>query len=268
MRLGYVVDNLPYEDLFLRPEAVIGNTEVKSGWLKLSGGKKLAVKVITKRWESAIEAAYAEIVDINGKRSEIEYAQLKELLEAEGYKITERKSTDSDTDKEAERIISEMKQAADLGAEKGLLLKGTVFAKGSGEWVKGKVTYDIEHNSAGKILIRQELSPSDVEKAVLGEGVIVMRGSEVMHSAITYREKKNKTGIIKFGRWENGRLVLSYTKVGKALTESNGYTVLEAQEGRLVIREDTEIEINGESGEILRGKRLDKTTTLIGNAAN
>ncbi|MDR2426095.1 MAG: hypothetical protein LBD46_02780, partial [Endomicrobium sp.] len=262
---GYAIDNLPYEDLFFRVEAIIRNTEIKSGWLKLKDGRKLAVKAITKRWESAIEAAYAEIVDIDGKRSEIEYAQLKELLEAEGYKIAQEKSTDGKLDKELERIIGEMNQNADIVPEKGLILKGTVFAKGDGDWVKGTATYDIENNSEGKILIREELSPGDIEKAGLGEGVIVMRGSEVMHSAISYREKKNKTGILKFGRWENGRLSLSYIKITNNMAkESNGYYVLEAAEGILVIQEGAAIEINGTTGEILIGKRPE-TTAIINN---
>ena len=256
---GHAIDNLPYEHLFFRTENVIGNTEIKSGWLKLQNGDMLSVKAMTKRGERKIEAAYAEIVTSNGARRDIEYAELKELLEKEGYSISEKMSKgyklNSELNAQAAGIIEEMnKEAQTDDNDKPMIFKGRVFAKGENK--RAQATYDIE-KSKGKILVREEFTPDDAVRED-SEGVIAMRGSEVMHSAIALNEKK-KAGIIMSGKWENGMLALSYVKTGKKIKLSNGYEVIAAQEEKVIIKEVQEIEIDGETGEIVIGKREQKT---------
>lgn len=256
---GYAIENIPYEDLFFRTEAIVGDKAIRSGWLQLKDGRMLSVKVVAGIDTNTIYAAYVEIVNFDGMRNEITYAQLKEFLESEGYKIAERKSTDDRIDKELQSIIDTMKYPVDLTIETGLSFKGRVFAKGTGNRIQAKATYDIENNSQGKILILEEFSPNELEKASAGEGVIVRRGNEVMHSAIGYREKGNKTGIIKFGRWENGELTLTYDRIlGDTSSYSNGYEVWEVSERVFTIKEGTDLEIDGSTGKIFVGKRDEK----------
>jgi len=254
LRQASIIDELNKQNaqiLKLETKAIVGQLEYQTGYLQLSTGDYLFVKVLKNSVNGMIRYAETELVSQNGQRVLLNSNLLLEKISTEGYKIYKNPRKKSKTEKET--FGKELK-----GTEKrisNVSMPGRLMG-GIRNSVVGKVTFDskkvVEDQS---ILFKEYLSPDDMQGTLNAKGIILTSGMELSHQGLIVKEKGISASIISDVNIveRNGKTVaeLKYMEYTGKIQNINGLEVEEIVEKVIVVNEGDEIAIDGETGRVI-----------------
>ncbi|MBQ3835119.1 MAG: hypothetical protein II816_06360 [Elusimicrobia bacterium] len=248
-----IVDELDKQNgqiFSLETKTVVGQLQYQEGYLQLSTGEYIFVKVLKNTINAMIRYASAESITTDGHREILTSKILAEKMLQDGYKFYVEPRAKAITEKETfkKELINREKATSNVSKE-GRLLGGKTRT------VVGKVVFDASEADSESILFKEFLSPEDMTGTLQAKGVVLTSGMELSHQGLIVKEKGIPatiiTGVIFVER--NGKTVaeIRYTeKTGKE-QNINGVEVTNVVEKTIIINEGNEISIDGQTGRVI-----------------
>lgn len=249
--------NKQNEQIFnLQTKAKVGQLEYQEGYLQLSSGEYIFVKVLKNPINGMIRYAKAEIILSDGQRDALTAKALADEIREDGYRIK------SDVRKKSERERKTF--LTELNADSDGIMKETtevsVFGKlmgGQRASVVGRVVFDSGKVKKGEsILFKEYLEPNDMDGTINANGIVLTSGAELSHQGLIVKEKGILATIIKdikFVKDKNGKTSAKIRYVTyKKGTNLEGFSVQEiAEEKEVVIEEGAGVKIDGQTGSLI-----------------
>ncbi len=244
---------LDYSKINFRTEGYIGGMIAKSGVIKLYEGW-LSVKAVVDAERERMQCAFVEYVDVYGNRTELNYDELLQILQENGYEV----------ERQAERSGSEKKKTINTLHEQPPFMKETPTAKaiglsvGTGGSVIGKVEYDENNLKHDSIWIAQQIMKESVEKMDIPAGFCITSGGIYSHASIVAREK-NKPAVLLQSKWSDNEIELRYYTYKGDVVNEGGFFIRETVEHTVRIKAGDVVLINPETGEMLLFNEINKS---------
>lgn len=253
LKQASVIDELNKQNgqiLKLETKAKVGQLEYQTGYLQLSTGEYLFVKVLKNSVNDMIRYASVELVKQDGQRVFLNGKSLVDKIIAEGYQVYDQPRQKTKIEKEnirKELIGKEIKSA-------NVSKSGNLLGKNNGS-VTGKVVFSSDKVDADSILLKEYLSPEDMEGTLKAKGIVLASAMELSHQGLIVKEKGIVatiiTGIVFVER--EGKLVaeIKYTEYSGNNKNINGIEVEEVVEKTITVSEGDEIAIDGDTGRVI-----------------
>ncbi|MCR4662422.1 MAG: hypothetical protein K5622_00860 [Endomicrobiaceae bacterium] len=255
LRQASIIDELDKQNnqiLKLETKATVGQLEYQTGYLQLSTGDYLFVKVLKNSVNGMIRYAETELISQNGQRVLLNSNLLLEKISKEGYKIYKNPRMKTETEKETFRRELNNKEENFSNISKA----GKVLGESQKPSVLGKVVFDSQSVVEGQsILFKEYLNPEDMEGTLKAKGIVLSSAMELSHQGIIVKEKGILATIITGVRFTtiNGMKVaeIKYMEYSGKKENINGIEVEEVVEKTIVVNEGDEIAIDGDTGRVI-----------------
>ena len=253
LKQASVIDELNKQNgqiLKLETKAKVGQLEYRTGYLQLSTGEYLFVKVLKNSVNDMIRYASAELVKQDEQRVSLNGKSLVDKIIAEGYQVYDQPRQKTKIEKENIRKELSGKETNSANVSKS----GNLLGKNSGS-VIGKVVFSSDKVDADSILLKEYLSPEDMEATLKAKGIVLASAMELSHQGLIVKEKGISATIITgidFAERE-GKLFaeIKYTEYSGNNKNINGIEVEEVVEKTITVSEGDEIAIDGDTGRVI-----------------
>ena len=253
LKQASVIDELNKQNgqiLNLETKAKVGLLEYQTGYLQLSTGEYLFVKVLKNPVNGMIRYANSELVKQDGQRVSLSGKLLADKIIAEGYQVYDLPRQKTKIEKENIRKELNAQETKSANVSKS----GNLLGRNNGS-VTGKIVFSADKVDADSILLKEYLSPEDMEGTLNAKGIVLASAMELSHQGLIVKEKGILatiiTGIDFTEREGKSVAEIKYTEYSGKNKKINGIEVEEVVEKTVTVFEGDEIAIDGDTGRVI-----------------
>ena len=254
LKQASIIDELNKQNvqvLKLETKAITGQLEYQTGYLQLSTGEYIFVKVLKNSVNGMIRYANVDLVSQDGQRKVLNSEELLNKIVSEGYKIHKILREKSGEEKELFRKeLKGIKETSENISLPGRLMGGEKTS------VVGRVVFDAEKVIEGQsVLFKEYLEPNDMQGTLNARGIVLTSGMELSHQGLIVKEKGILATIItgvKFTEKDGKKTAeIKYNEYSGTTKNLNGVGVEEVVEKKILVNEGDEIAIDGNTGRVI-----------------